>query len=221
MHRAVLHIAIAVCAAMLWSACDSPLTIDTPRNRVVDAVDTAFSVMLTFDASGSMSGAQNVAAKLAGHAFFRTMTDTADECGLLWFNAYPVLVEAITRDTARLHTAIDQLPSIGSTALWDGMAMGLDTLIRTGRNRISALVTLSDGDDLVSFHTPQEVLAVARAGGVRVFCVGLGSPVQNSDLSRIADSTGGEFYSTSDPSTLPSILVSISARLRAIARTGL
>jgi len=169
----------------------------------------AMSVALVFDASGSMMGAGNAGAIAAGNAFVDTM-DGLDEAAVIWFSDTVTVAQAMTSDKLALRNAINSLPVTGSTACWDGMYTGLQELIAHGNNPCRAVITVTDGGDNASFHTPQDVIALANQNQIRMFNVGLGG-VNPTNLELISLLTGGTYYSAQSADQLVDIYKEIAA----------
>jgi hypothetical protein len=160
------------------------------------------SVVLVFDASGSMSGVGQAGAKQAGHGFIDLMDGVNDEAAVLWFTSVVTLYQQMTSNKPMLHSAVDALPASGMTAVWDGGYAGLIELINNGVNQCRAVILMTDGPDNASTRTPAEIIALAKRHIIPIFTVGLGSVLDSDDLQMIADSTGGRYYQTSDAAQL-------------------
>jgi hypothetical protein len=169
-----------------------------------------FSVALVFDASGSMAGAGNAAAKQGGHAFVDLM-DTADEAAVLCFNQVAVLLQQTTSSRTQIDAAIDAIPAIGGTALWDGGYNGVVEILNNGIRPLRAMVLLTDGADNSSVRTPAELIALATRYGVRIYTIGYGSGINAVELQAVAQQTGGRYYQTNNAAALTTIYQEIAA----------
>jgi VWFA-related protein len=104
-----------------------------------------------------------------------------------------------TRDARELETALATAFAGGRTALYDGVARGLQQLQRA-RPGTHALVVVSDGGDNASRRTYAEVLALARQSDAVVYAIGLmaTSPADEEEdaglLKRLCRDTGGTAY---------------------------
>jgi hypothetical protein len=173
-------------------------------------VRCAMSTSLVFDASGSMAGAGNAGVKAAGNAFVDMMDGVADEAAVLWFNTSVNVQQGMTTSNDQLHVAINALPASGSTAVWDGIYLGVLELINNGVNQCRAVIVVTDGEDNSSSRTPSEIVALANQNGIRVFTVSLGGPVNSAQLQAIANLTGGHCYETPSVSQLVPIYQEIA-----------
>jgi von Willebrand factor type A domain-containing protein/type IX secretion system substrate protein len=159
-------------------------------------VRCAISVALVFDASNSMQGTGNVAAKAGGHSFVNKLDGLVDETAVIWFNDTVTIAQGLTTDKTQLDAAIDSLPIGPSTAIWDGIYAGLNELINNSNNPCRAVVAFTDGFDNASTHTPAEIISLANQHRIRIFIVGFNgsSGMIPAQLETITIFTGGQFY---------------------------
>ncbi len=173
-------------------------------------VHNPISAVLVFDASGSMSGSANAAAKIAGSAFIQLMDSVTDEGAIFWFTQSVTLQQSMTSSLTALDAAVQQLPASGATAVWDGIWEGLTELQTNGSNQKKAVVVLTDGGDNSSVHTPTQIIALAQLYNLRVFTIGLGSAVNAADLQLIALLTGGSYFQTPNANDLQTVFTQIA-----------
>lgn len=174
-------------------------------------VRCAISAALVFDASGSMSGANNTGAKQGGHAFVDLMDGVIDEAAIVFFSAEnQVWVEQqMTTVKPLLHAAVDNLPVLGMTAVWDGIYTGVTEVINHGVNQCQAVIAMTDGGDNSSTRQPSEIISLANRHHIRVFTIGVGSGINAPELELIAVLTGGRYYQTPNASQLAAIFSEI------------
>jgi Ca-activated chloride channel homolog len=104
-----------------------------------------------------------------------------------------------TGDARELETALATTAAGGRTALYDGVAQGLQQLQRAEPGA-QALVVVSDGGDNASRRTYAEVLALARQSDAVVYAIGLmATPPADEEedaglLKRLCRDTGGIAY---------------------------
>lgn len=169
------------------------------------------SAALVFDVSGSMAGAGNAGAKVAGNAFVDLMDGSIDESAVLWFNNQVRVQQQMTTIKPMLYTAIDALFASGATAVWDAAMTGLQELAANGINAKRAVVLLTDGADNSSTHQPSDVIQLAQALNLRVFTIGLGSGIQRAELQTIATATGALYFETPNAYDLQTIFTTIAS----------
>ena len=101
-----------------------------------------------------------------------------------------------TSDPNELEAALAAIPAEGETALYDGVAEGLQHL-QLGRPGKHALIVVSDGGDNASRQTYARVLTLARRSDVVIYAIGLlGTSVAQEEedeglLRRLCGDTGG------------------------------
>ena len=104
-----------------------------------------------------------------------------------------------TSDAKGLQAALTAVRAEGQTALYDGVAEGLQHL-QLGHSDKEALIVVSDGGDNVSRQTYARVLALARQSDAVIYAIGLlGTPpaAEEEDaglLKRLCRDTGGVAY---------------------------
>lgn len=233
--------AAAAIALLLFSACDSPLEIETPRNRFVDEVsvlpgedigtpvsvdvpvDTSggrwipahFSAALVLDASGSIPSAMNSSIRQGGIAFLDSMDGVQDEALVVYFSSTATVVQPLTTDIPALRRAVDSLPRSGSTAVWDGMHLAMNTIGPGARHERKAIIVVTESDDNSSvIATPTRLLTYAEAQGIMVFTITLHLTSRELVLRNLAERTGGRHYSLPSLNRLPGIFREIAGLLR-------
>lgn len=167
------------------------------------------TTLLVIDVSGSMnSGGKLAAAKAAAAAYVEKMRP-GDRAGLMVFNTRIDLVQAVTRDTAALISAIEGLQAREDTMMYDALVEAVDHLeLFTGRK---AIIVLTDGLDNRSTHTAQEVIERIGPAGLSISTVGLGDPthgkgaqtaLDEAALTMLAESAGGVYGYAADEESL-------------------
>jgi Ca-activated chloride channel family protein len=107
--------------------------------------------------------------------------------------------QAFTSNVAELAAALTAVRAEGRTALYDGVAEGLQHL-ELGHGDKRALIVLSDGGDNASGRKYDEVLALARRSDAVIYAIGLlsSSPSEEEEdagvLKRLCKDTGGVAY---------------------------
>jgi Ca-activated chloride channel family protein len=203
------------------------------------------ALMLAVDVSGSMAiqdmplGTQMVSRFAAVKAIAGDFVAQrqGDEVGLVLFGTHAYLLTPLTFDVSTVATQLDGA-AIGlagrETALGDSIVLATRHLSRLpARSRV--LVLLTDGVNTAGSVAPLEAARLARAAGVRIYTIGIGSaggetlsvfgmqvpaPDQDLDvstLSSIAQQTGGKFFRASDADQLADAYHAID-RMEPLAR---
>jgi Ca-activated chloride channel family protein len=126
---------------------------------------------------------------------------------------------AFTNDADELAAALAAVRAEGRTALYDGVAAGLEHLER-GRAQRRALVLVSDGGDNGSRRKYAEVLALARRSDAVIYAIGLmGSSVTEEQedaglLQRLCKDTGGVAYFPKTDAEIATASATVAADLR-------
>ena len=213
--------------AALAVALARPQTYHTVT-RDLDSID----IMIVLDLSKSMEETDLSRNRLdAAQRVVREFVKKrqGDRVGLVIFANGSMLQCPLTADTKALDQivadlAIGDVPEQG-TAIGDGLALGLAEL-RRAKSQSRIVVLLSDGDNNVSMHyEPQQAADLAKQIGVKVFTVLVGSEgpygsdVNPETLSKIADTTGGQFFRATDTDTLERSFQAVRATLEKTKRT--
>jgi len=103
-----------------------------------------------------------------------------------------------TNDPKAIDAMLTDVRNEGRTALYDGVAAGLQQL-RAGHGERRALVVISDGGDNASTRTYADVLALARQSDSVIYAIGLLDASDEEDqnpeaLKRLCKDTGGVAY---------------------------
>lgn len=179
----------------------------------LSASNVSSATMLAIDASDSMTGAPERAAVAAAKNFVAQRRGN-QEVGVLAFNGNVNVLQTPTIDPGQLQRALARSPQLSyGTHLFDAVRRSLRTLAAA---KISAgsIVLLSDGADLGSTYTLNQVVTAARAQHVRVFTVGLRSGAfDGATLKALAAQTGGTYAEASSASELAGIYSQLGSLL--------
>ena len=140
------------------------------------------------------------------------------------------------QDRAYLEALQQRSPIWGSTALFEGVALGADILNQAkkshseGHNdyklKSNILVVLTDGEDNANSVTLQEAIDVAKEFGVKIYSIAIhghptkrdiaglflaqvAKPYDDSPLQQMAEATGGQFFRATNPDSLTQIMQAI------------
>jgi VWFA-related protein len=124
-----------------------------------------------------------------------------------------------TSDGGALAAALTAVAAEGRTALYDGVAEGLEHL-ELGHGDKRALIVLSDGGDNASWRKYADVLATARRSDAVVYAIGLLSASPNEEeedaglLKRLCKDTGGVAYFPRTDDQIIDVAAQIASDLR-------
>jgi Ca-activated chloride channel homolog len=223
--RALPTILLCLALAALALALARPeATVAVPNERA--------SVMLVTDTSGSMNAtdvepSRLAAAKAAGERFLDAVPDRL-RVGLV---AYAEGTHTILRPTpehAEVRATLDALRAEGGTATGDALTGALEALGERGEDPPpAAIVLLSDGAT-TDGGDPLEAAREARAAGVPVSAVALGTPDGSltlpdgrtqqvppdpDSLREIAETSGGRFYTAADAGALEQVYEDLGSQI--------
>ena len=186
---------------------------------------------------------------VAGEGDYEGRTD--DQIGLVAFGGYAENRCPLTLDHGALLQILDTVEIPGSdmtdeqyrlarefmkeeaaTAIGDGLALAVDAL-RGSKAKSRVIILLSDGKNTAGVLSPADGAELAKAAGIKVYTVGIGStgtapfPVRDPfgrvivqrqrvelderTLEWIADHTGGEYFNARDTDALEEVVGAIDA----------
>lgn len=152
------------------------------------------SIVLALDVSGSMRRREMEV--IASAQAFASALRPQDQLAVMMFSDAAALVHDLSTDRAATREAINGYKTGGGTALYDAVSSAIARLQRSEGRRV--VVVMTDGRDENnpgtapgSIHTLGDVLEQLKQSGVTVFGLGLGTKVDASSLSRMADASGG------------------------------
>ncbi len=228
---------------LVGCACDSPLEVETPRNRYADNVsvlptddigsaisvelptDTTgvdsswqaahFSAALVLDGSLSISSEMNRYLRQAGNTFLDSLDGAIDEGLVVHITSVATIYQHLTTKVTALRTAVNALPMTGATALWDGMYYAMLELNTKGPHTRKAIIVITDSDDNSStLGSPSAILDYAHRHDIAVYVITMRLTSHELSLRNIAEQTGGRHYSQPLLSSLDGIYREIAALLR-------
>lgn len=216
------------------------------------------TVILTLDVSGSMRAEDLKPNRLeAARAAARTFVEKQPRnvrIGVVAFSDFAAVVQAPTKDRTALLEAINRLTPQRGTAIGRGILTSLNTIVEEpgtspapsssgslvlprstpspppiarGTSSQAVIVLLSDGQSNVGPH-PLDIINQASNRGVRVYTVGVGSPLgtilraggrairvvlDEETLMRIAEETDAQYFKADSEANLLTIYENLSTSL--------
>ena len=178
-----------------------PVALDGERRR-----DTpALALSLVIDRSGSMAGEKMELAKEAARATAEVLSPD-DFLEVIGFDTVAERTVPLQSAANRLaiQRDIGRLAPRGGTAIFPALDAAYQDLAGS-RAATRHVILLTDGQ--TSEAGIPELVAAMRADGITVTSVGVGTDVNRTLLSEVADLGGGRAYFTADPSSIPRIFL--------------
>jgi Ca-activated chloride channel family protein len=222
----LLALALAAAAAALAQP-QAEIVLPEHNATVILLVDVSGSM-----AAGDVSPTRMTAAVNSMHIFLGKLPKT-DKVGLVTFSNKSQIIDQPTLDRATVNSGLDVLSPEAGTALGEGVITAVHLIVSTlaaagvhhkpGEYLPAAIVLESDGAQNRGTVTPFTAANLARAEGIRIYGVALGTPggkvTEGSGLAEIsipvppdpgtvallARTTGGQAASATDSNTLDSI----------------
>ena len=159
--------------------------------------DVPVAMGIVIDNSGSMRDKRD-AVNRAVLSLIRA-SNPQDEIFVVNFSQNYYLDQDFTSDVRLLETALHQVSSSGSTALYDAIVASSVHLRNNPRLEKKVLLVITDGEDNMSQETLEEALArLQLKNGPTIYAIGLvGSGMQRRGkdaLQKLAQDTGGVAY---------------------------
>jgi len=188
-------------------------------------------IILCIDVSGSMTAQDFTpnrmeAAKTVAENFVeRRLTD---RIGIVIFSGESFTQCPLTTDKAVLKSAIENIRNgllEDGTAIGDGLSTGVDRL-RSSKSKSKVIILLTDGENNGGLIGPNNAKEIAKAFGVRVYTIGVGTEgyapypertelgvimrqqkvtIDEKLLKAIAGETGGKYFRAKDNTGLENI----------------
>jgi Ca-activated chloride channel family protein len=205
--------AAAISAANGADPAQPKRVLGLPEPRVLSRVKAAWredrkpaNVLLVVDTSGSMVEENRLERAKEGLATFLREVSPNDRVGLTAFSdeIRPLVpIAPVRQNGPKLRSTIDTLIADGGTAFHDAAIRGLaDVQQLRDRERINAVVLLTDGEDTDSSATIEQAVQRMEAQGdtenrVRVFTIAYSAGAEGAEegLEQLAEASGGQAYS--------------------------
>jgi Ca-activated chloride channel family protein len=157
-----------------------------------------------------------------------------DEFAVVEFKERADLVEEFTSNPSDVRAAMDGFVAFGQTAVLDAVYVSAEYAQRESRNRLRAVVLVTDGLDKNSYYSFDRLVGRLRKLDVRLYIVGLtldldrgGGIFRASDkekaddlLLELARDTGGRAFFPKQLEELGSVNAAIAADLRSVYSIG-
>jgi VWFA-related protein len=178
--------------------------------------DEPIALGFIFDTSGSMAGLLPQGRDAASE--FLKMANPEDEFFLVEFDNKPRLVIPLSSNTSEIGLQVAMTKSGGSTALIDGLFMGIHEIHKSNKTK-KALVLISDGGENNSRYSPGEIKNAIKESDVLIYTVAIAGGFNPDSaaglelLNGIAEMSGAHMFNAGGNS-LADIAEKIGVELR-------
>ena len=170
-------------------------------------------VSLVIDVSGSMNDDNKLReAKEAAKAFIARLR-SKDRTAIITFSNVVTLHQQPTGDPGILNRAIDSLTAQGPTRLYDGIARGVQEVLRGRVGGRRAVIVLTDGEDTGSQTSLESAIQPAVEAAVPIYTIGVGREIKEDILSSVANQSGARYYQATQAAQLDAVFKKLSGRL--------
>jgi len=196
---------------------------DNVEQEVVNfsSEDVPVSIGVIFDVSGSMANKLG-SAREAAVQFFNAI-NSQDEAFLIGLSAHAELVSPFSNNIAEVQNRLLTVSARGSTALLDGIYMGMSEM-RSARNAKRAILIISDGGDNHSRYSEDDLKRLAREADTQLYAIGIFDPsgyhrrtLEELNgpllLSELTELTGGRAFSVRNSNEASEIAAKIGTEL--------
>lgn len=227
------HLAVALSLlslVTLTAAFARPTTeVDVPRERatVVLVIDASLSMQATDVAPSRLD-----AAKQAAIGFVNELPEKYNVSVVSMAGATSILVPPTTQHNT-VANAINSIQLQDSTAIGEGIATAMRALAQAPKdpdkpNSVApgAVVLLSDGSNTTG-PAPEQAAVQAKQAGVPIYTIAYGTengyvdldgkrepvPVDHEEMQRIAQLSGGDYFSAATPEQLKKVYSNIGSEV--------
>jgi Ca-activated chloride channel family protein len=206
--------------------------------RVPASLNSHFTVVLTIDVSLSMAATDvspsRIGAAEAAAKRFLAQLPANFKAGLVKFAGTASLVVAPTTDHAAVARSLHRLKLAERTATGEGIYTSLDvikqdlgTTHKDASGHVPALIVMLSDGYRTSGRNQNDAARAARAQGVRVYTVAVGTPdgivsaegdtvsvpVKTQELREVSQISGGKSYVASTPNDLLNAYHAVSSQI--------
>ncbi len=215
-----LAIAFAVVALARPQHIEHETVRDSEGLDILLAIDTSGSMRSPDMGRGLSPMSRLDAAKQVMKRFVEARQD--DRLGLLVFGEEAFVQVPPTLDSAALVDFIGdlQLGMAGpnATAVGDAIAVGVKRL-KDLKAPSKLMILVTDGKSNAGTVQPMDAAAAAKALGVKIYTIGVGtSQIDDRTLSAVASTTGGKYYPASNLSELGQVYADIDKNEKTTAQ---
>ena len=179
--------------------------------------DEPVALGLVFDHSGSVTGVMHNEAETT--RMFLNTSNPGDEYFLVVFASRPELAVPLTSGKEEVQYRILTTKWGGSTALFDGVILGLNELKKSKLSR-KALLVVSDGGENNSRYTYHELKGFVEESDALIYAIGFVSSQANFSLLKWMAELSGGLAIPARAESMPDIAAKVALELRNLYVVG-
>jgi len=189
--------------------------------------DLPLRLGLVVDTSGSVNPRFRFEQEAAIQFLHRIVREEVDQAFVLGFSDHVRVTQDYSDDPRLLAAGVTALRNAGGTALFDAIKSACDKLATAATDEPAAriLVVLSDGDDNASKTTLKQALNIAHTRDVTLYTINTridsldprnshATAEGDAVLKRLAEHTGGRFFSGMSASAVARVFSTIEEEMR-------
>lgn len=166
------------------------------------------NISMVADTSGSMDGLPIIDAKNVMCNFLKSVqVNAGDKISLISFDDEVQVQTTFNNNIQSTQNIINNLSTDGSTALYDALYVAINQT--ASQDGAKCIIAFTDGADNVSRCTPDIISELASRYNIPIFIIGIGDTVDVSELTSIANQTGGYYTNVHNINDMSSIYDSI------------
>ncbi|WP_457638725.1 vWA domain-containing protein [Persephonella sp.] len=179
--------AVLLLVALLTAAAVHPY-----RTEKLFSQKKIYNIVVCLDVSNSMKEKNKLEVAKELLRDFVLKRNDEDRIGILVFDNVPFRLVPLTTDRGKILRLVPRIRpamvDMGGTSMYDAIIDALDMFNPALNNKI--IILLSDGGDINSRHTVDDVIAKNSSVGAKIYTVGISSGIHSFALERLAYSSG-------------------------------
>ncbi len=169
----------------------------------IDGTD-ALNVSLAIDRSGSIDDSDMTKIKNATNTFLSKLQfESGDKAEIVAFDTNVMQMCLFTNNKDNLTNGVNSMYPYGMTACYDAIVRSIENASLQSGAR--CVIVFTDGLDNESINSVDSVIRLAKERSVPVYTIGVGYSLDEYELRRIANSTGGTYHHIDDISSMSQI----------------
>lgn len=173
--------------------------LQSPLHLVHPVATKNFNLSIVIGVGSTMTAADvGFAAGLAARLVDR-MDGLLDQAAIITYDGNAFDQQAMTHIKPFLTGVLGNLtPTGGANHAWDGAYYGVSYLLNNSIHTSRTVLMLSNGKADGGTRDVQQVIDLAKAGGVKVHCFGVNAASSDAQMRQLCQETGGTYWTNTD-----------------------